>query len=632
MGIHTVAVYSDADAQAMHVRAADQAVRIGAGPSADSYLNIANVLAAAQASGADAIHPGYGFLAENAEFADAVLAAGLIWVGPTPESMRAMGNKAGAKRLLADKDVPLLPGYSGLDQTDDVLATEAQRIGAPLMIKAAAGGGGRGMRLVTDLADFAAQLARARSEALASFGSEEMILERALLNPKHVEVQVFGDTFGHIIHLGERDCSVQRRNQKVIEEAPSPSITTAQRAQVYEAALNAARAVQYQGAGTMEFLFEAGQCYFMEMNTRLQVEHPITEALTGLDLVELQLRVARREPLEAALRAMVPQEAHLASLLGGQPFVNAAHSIEVRLCAEDPLRDFMPQAGTVAHWSVPDTIRVETAMHSGAVVPPFYDSMIAKLIVTAPTREAARAQLASALEATQVHGLATNREFLVTLLRDATFAAGEATTKLIEARYAEPTSRGSLPSAEVAHIAARALAQYAARAVPREWQHWSNIADREYVFKLQALFQAEGTASQEPSLVRLSPVLAQTPISKEWQVHVGPHPDGARVYVQRGAASWGYVDVSHAPPVKKNNALKEGRLSAPMNGKIAYVAPLGIVAANTPLVVIEAMKMEHPLVLPADVQLTVAHVAAGVQVAPGQLLVEFTPLAKNPIL
>ena len=613
MGLATVAVYSAADAASLHVKAADQAICIGPGPSAESYLAIDKVIAAARTSGADAIHPGYGFLAENAEFADAVLAAGLTWVGPTPASMRAMGNKAGAKRLLVDKGVPMLPGYSGTDQSDATLFAEATKIGTPLMIKAAAGGGGRGMRLVIDLADFAAQLTRARSEALAGFGSDEMILERALLNPKHVEVQVFGDAFGHIIHLGERDCSVQRRNQKIIEEAPSPALNDSQRQAVYTAALNAARAVNYEGAGTMEFLLEGDYFYFMEMNTRLQVEHPVTEALTGLDLVELQLRVARKEPLDKALHGMVAEEGHLARLLAGQPFVKPGHAIEVRLCAEDPTRDFMPQAGEVTHWHAPAHTRVETALHDGAVIPPFYDSMIAKLITHASSRDDARAQLARALEETVVTGIPTNQAFLATLLRDEVFAAGAATTKLIESSYADPASRAAPATPEVLQAAARALADVGAARHPAEWRHWSNVADREAVFSLKE------KKAEEVHLVRFS---SHSPVARGYRTFVHNH----QVTVQHGAASWCFVDVTNAPPVKKSNALKEGRLTAPMNGKLAYIAAPGLVKANTPLAVVEAMKMEHPLVLPADVTVTIAHVVQGTQVAPMQLLVEFKPV------
>ena len=613
MGLATVAVYSEADAQALHVAAADEAVCIGPGPSAESYLCINKVIAAAKTVGSDAIHPGYGFLAENADFADAVLLAGLTWVGPTPASMRAMGNKAGAKRLLANQGVPMLPGYSGTDQSDATLQAEATRIGMPLMIKAAAGGGGRGMRLVTNFGEFTLQLARARSEALASFGSDEMILERALLNPKHVEVQVFGDAFGHIIHLGERDCSVQRRNQKIIEEAPSPALNDTQRQAIYAAALNAARAVRYEGAGTMEFLLEGEHFYFMEMNTRLQVEHPVTEALTGLDLVELQLRVARREPLEAALRGAVAEESHLARLLGGQPFVKPGHAIEVRLCAEDPAKDFMPQAGTVTHWHAPAHARVETALHDGAIIAPFYDSMIAKLITHASSRDDARAQLARALEDTVVTGIATNQAFLATLLRDEVFATGTATTKLIETRYADAATRSSLVTPEVLQAAARALADAGAARHPPEWRHWSNIADPETVFSLKQLH------AEEVHLVRFS---SHSPAVNGMRTFVS----APQVTVQRGAASWCLVDVTNAPPAKKNNALKEGRLTAPMNGKLAFIAAPGLVKANTPLAVVEAMKMEHPLVLPADVMVTLAHVAVGTQVAPLQLLIEFKPV------
>ncbi len=364
LGYGVVAVYSDADRDALHVREADAAVRIGEALPAQSYLNIRAIIAAAKASGAGAVHPGYGFLAENDGFAQACRDAGLVFIGPSPEAIKAMGNKAGAKEIMQKAGVPVVPGYQGADQSDTVMLAEARKIGFPVMIKAVAGGGGRGMRLVADEAGFADALRSARSEAKAAFGDGTVILERAIPNPRHIEIQVFGDRYGNAIHLGERDCSVQRRHQKLIEEAPSPAVSPKLRQRMGEVAVAAVRSLRYEGAGTLEFLLdESGAFYFMEMNTRLQVEHPVTEAITGLDLVELQLRVASGEPL-----GLVQEDIKF-----------SGHAIEVRLCSEDASQDFMPQSGTMARWQMPEGVRVEHALQSGSEIPPFYDSMIAKL-------------------------------------------------------------------------------------------------------------------------------------------------------------------------------------------------------------------------------------------------------------
>ncbi|MDA0982514.1 MAG: ATP-grasp domain-containing protein [Proteobacteria bacterium] len=398
MGLRTIAVYSDADRDAPHVRFADTAFHIGGSAPKDSYLNIQAVL---RVEG-EAVHPGYGFLSENADFADAVLKAGRVWIGPPPAAIRAMGNKANAKAIAAKAGVPVLPTYDGDPEY-------------PVMIKALAGGGGRGMRLVHAKADLAAALKSAQSEAEHAFGDGRVLLEKALLRPRHVEVQVFADGHGNCIHLGERDCSVQRRHQKLIEESPSPAVDARLRAAMGEAAVAAAKAVAYVGAGTVEFLLEDGRFWFMEMNTRLQVEHPVTELVTGYDLVEWQLRVAAGDPLPAK-----QDEVRF-----------TGHAIEARLCAEDPARDFLPQAGTLAKWEPSPSVRVDHALASGIDIPSFYDSMIAKLIAHAPTRDGARAQLAAALEETVADGLPTNKDYLAAVLRDQRFADGEATTEFL---------------------------------------------------------------------------------------------------------------------------------------------------------------------------------------------------------
>src|SRR4051812_43833649 len=416
LGYGVAAVYSDADAGALHVRQADQAVRIGEALPARSYLNIEAVIAAAKAVCADALHPGYGFLAENADFAQACRDAGLVFIGPSPQSIAAMGNKAGAKAIMQAAGVPCVPGYQGADQSDAVMLAEAQKIGFPAMIKAVAGGGGRGMRLAPDAASFPELLRSARSEAHGAFGNPTVILERAILDARHIEIQVFCDRYGNAIHLGERDCSVQRRHQKLIEEAPSPAVSPELRARMGDIAVKAVQSIGYEGAGTLEFLLDAsGAFYFMEMNTRLQVEHPVTEAITGLDLVELQLRVASGEPL-----GLRQDEVEF-----------SGHAIEARLCAEDAARDFLPQSGSMALWQMPEPPRVEHALQSGSEIPPFYDSMVAKLIAHGATRDQALRRLIDGLENAVALGVTTNQGFLNACLRHPSFAAGEAATSFI---------------------------------------------------------------------------------------------------------------------------------------------------------------------------------------------------------
>ena len=464
LGYRTVAVFSDADAGALHVRQADEAVRIGAPPARDSYLNVAALLAAAKVAGADAVHPGYGFLSENAAFAEACAGAGLIFVGPPPAAIHAMGNKARAKKLMAAAGIPCVPGYEGADQSDATMLAEGRRVGFPLMVKAAAGGGGRGMRLVTSPDELANALTRARSEAASAFGSGELILERAITEGRHIEFQIFADRHGNVVHLGERDCSVQRRHQKVIEETPSPAVSADLRTTMGEAAVAAARAIDYVGAGTVEFLLDrSGKFYFLEMNTRLQVEHPVTEAVTGLDLVAWQLRVAAGENL--------PLEQHHIQRNG--------HAIEARLYAEDPHSNFLPQSGTLIAWrpASGEGVRIDHGLASGAGVSPFYDPMLAKVIAHGASREEARRRLIVALENTVALGLVTNRSFLIAVLRHPAFAAGEATTDFIDRyfaagsdamRGAEPDNR-TLALAALLLFEARSRATASVSAVARNW-------------------------------------------------------------------------------------------------------------------------------------------------------------------
>ena len=420
MGYRTVAVFSEADRDAPHVALADEAIGIGPAPAHDSYLSIDKLIAAAKASGAGAIHPGYGFLSERAAFAQAVQDAGLVFIGPDPQAIEAMGNKSASKIRMLAAGVPCVPGYQGEDQSDATLVAEAHKVGLPVMVKAAAGGGGRGMRLVSDAADLAASIQSARSEAANAFGDGQLLIEKAVLQARHVEIQVFGDRHGTVLHIGERDCSVQRRNQKVVEEAPSPAVDEALRARMGAAAVAAARAVNYVGAGTVEFMLSKdGSFYFLEMNTRLQVEHPVTEIVYGLDLVEWQLRVAQGEALPMS------QEAVLARRSGW--------AIEVRLCTEDPADNFLPQTGPVLAWHAPQggAMRSDHGLRQGGTVSPYYDSMQAKLIASGGTREEARRTLLHMLEDTVLLGVGSNRDYLSHIIAHPVFAGGDFSTGFI---------------------------------------------------------------------------------------------------------------------------------------------------------------------------------------------------------
>ena len=570
MGLECIAVYSEADREARHVREADAAVCIGAAAPRASYLNIAAIVAAARASGAEAVHPGYGFLAENADFAQAVLEAGLVWVGPAPVAIRAMGDKANAKRLAQAAGVPVLESFE-----------EGGKIAYPVMIKAVAGGGGRGMRLVRSAAEMASLFATAKSEALAAFGDDRMILERAVVAPRHIEVQLLADTHGNIVHLGERDCSVQRRHQKLIEETPSPAVDAVLRAKLGEAAITIARAVNYSGAGTVECLVDAEKNFwFMEMNTRLQVEHPVTEMVSGLDLVEWQLRVAAGEPLG----------------FGQSDLRSTGHAIEVRLCAEDPAQGFLPQAGTVALWRAPAGVRVETALESGAVISPHYDSMIAKLVAHGPTRDAAREKLAAALDACVALGVEHNAAFLAAVLRDPVFSGAGATTGFLAERFA-----GWAPAPPDERLIATARALYAQSCAEAagygEWACWSNAGGSAAA---AAGFDATGI----------------------------PHVrDGQTLHFLLDGVSRTWRDASMDPPKRAALGAADGRVLAPMNGKVADLhARVGdTLAEGAALLVLEAMKMEHTLAAPVALRVTAVHVARGAQVSPGQLLLEFEP-------
>ncbi len=590
MGYRTVAVYSDADKDAPHVTFADEAVRIGPPPVGESYLSIDRILEAAHKSGADAVHPGYGFLSENEAFATACGKAGLVFIGPPPSAIAAMGNKAAAKRRMIDAGVPCVPGYQGGDQSDAGLEKEARKIGLPVMVKAAAGGGGRGMRLVERDGDLAEAIRTARAEAESAFGSGELILEKAVADARHVEIQVFADNHGTVIHLGERDCSVQRRHQKVIEEAPSPAVDAGLRNRMGAAAVAAARTIGYRGAGTVEFLLGSdGAFYFLEMNTRLQVEHPVTEAITGLDLVEWQLRVARGERL--------PLSQEQAKFSG--------HAIEVRLYAEAAYAGFLPQTGRVDVWrpAAGPGVRVDYGIQEGLVISPFYDPMIAKVIAYGATREEARARLVQALRDTVVLGPTTNRHFLIRLLEHPEFAAGKATTAFI-GKHAFPA-----PAVSDHHwlLAASLLWRQSAERHPANLRGWRNSNPEPTPIKL-AVGKTERTIPLTPA-----DVSSETP----------PFCiDGNDIIVDLDAHTVRFQDRTYLAPASAAEG-SDGKLRAPMDGRIVAinVAAGDKVTRGQTLVVLEAMKIQHQLKAALDAEVESVAVREGQQVSNRTVLV-----------
>jgi 3-methylcrotonyl-CoA carboxylase alpha subunit len=631
LGISVVAVYSDADASALHVALAEEAYRIGPAPARASYLRIEAILEAARRSGADAVHPGYGFLSENAEFAEACAGAGLTFVGPPPGAIRAMGSKAASKALMESAGVPLVPGYHGEEQDEATLRAAAERIGYPVLVKASAGGGGKGMRIVANDADFAAGLAAAQRESLASFGDDRVLIERYLQRPRHIEMQIFADTHGNVVHLFERDCSIQRRHQKVIEEAPAPGMDSDMRAQIGSAAIAAARAVGYVGAGTVEFIVEDGKFYFMEMNTRLQVEHPVTEMVTGLDLVEWQLRVAAGEALPLA-----------------QPDIALrGHAIEARVYAEDPAHDFMPSTGMLLHLQAPEAtsdVRVDTGVRAGDAITPHYDPMLAKLIVRGTDRAEAVRRLGAALAHYEVAGVQTNLLLLRGIATHPAFAAGEVDTGFI-ARHAETLlAPAPEPSPFVIASAVAAWLQpddAAATGWVDPWsagdswrlnqEGWQTVTLRGLVgeMTLRARLQGEKLVLAldgltQTVLVRREGARLRLRINGVSRA-VTVLRDGARVIVlaQGDTHVFDVVDPL-APP--SADAAGAGRVLAPIPGRIAavLVATGDSVARGQPLVVLEAMKME--LTLSAATAGIVADVrcAAGDMVEEGRELVEVT--------
>ncbi len=647
LGIRTVAVYSTADAHALHVRLADEAVHIGAAPARDSYLRIEAILAAAERSGAEAIHPGYGFLSENEAFAEACRAAGIVFIGPPPEAIRAMGDKARAKALMAEAGVPLTPGYHGEDQRDDRLLAEADRIGYPVLIKAAAGGGGKGMRRVDRREEFLAALASCRREAASAFGDDRVLVERYVLEPRHVEVQVFADRHGNAVYLFERDCSVQRRHQKVLEEAPAPGLSDSERRAMGEAAVAAARAVGYEGAGTVEFIRAPdGTFYFMEMNTRLQVEHPVTEMVTGLDLVEWQLRVAAGEPLPLKQTQLVCR----------------GHAIEARLYAEDPEKGFLPATGRLAVLEFPPEapdLRIDTGVEAGDEITPYYDPMIAKMIVWGETREAARRKLAAALNATRIVGVANNVEFLLRLVAAPSFRDAQLTTALIEREHDWLFATQPPPDAAWWALAAaeyeREREEAAARANRSVDPHspWHAVdgwrlnapAERRWRFRYREevrllrarvapdhlAFALGGEAKEPPSRwvdvrTRAEPDGTLQLEIDGWRTRAQVVVHGAHRYLFWSDGAYRFEAVADEWRGGDQGA-SDGQLTAPMPGRvIAVMVQEGDrVAAGQPLLTLEAMKMEHTLTAPAAGRVAALHCAVGDQVSDGALLVALAP-------
>lgn len=582
MGYSTAVGFTDADADAPFVKMADVAIRIGDGPASTSYLDIEKIIGAANTAGAGAIHPGYGFLSENADFAQAVKAAGLVFIGPSVEAIRLMGSKRLAKLKMIEAGVPCIPGYSGAEQDDPTLIEQAAKIGYPVMIKASAGGGGRGLRLVHEPDQLVPQLALARAEALAGFGHDELILEKAVIEPRHIEIQIFADQHGQVFALGERDCSVQRRHQKVIEEAPSPAVNPELRNKIAQAAVAAVRNISYLGAGTVEFLLaQDGQFYFMEMNTRLQVEHPVTEMISGLDLVEWQIRVAAGEKLPAEWSDL--------------PF--QGHALEVRLCAEDAFAGFVPQTGKILKFITPPVagVRIDSGVESGSVISSFYDSMVAKIIAYGPNRKDALRKLNRTLENTIVHGLTTNLDYLKALINHPAFASGQTTTSFIP-QYFSKTDEVPVHIDESTWLLAATL--FLTQIGQKFWQ---SSGGRAIPIRLQAAgddrtllvlpvgeafhFQDLRISLLTPHRVRINDVVtcfdASFDQSDLWLTHAGKTLLFSRASLSRS----------------KKAQQQTGAIIAPMAGKIvALKAEVGAaVAAGEVLIVLEAMKMQHEL-------------------------------------
>ena len=637
LGYRTVAVYSDADAGAPHVKLADDAVRIGSGPVGESYLVPELILQAAASSGAESIHPGYGFLSENAAFAEAVESAGLVFIGPTREAIDVMGNKAESKRRMIEAGVPCVPGYEGHDQSDKTLIAEGLKIDLPLMVKAAAGGGGRGMRLVHDQADLANAIKIARAEAEGAFGSGELILEKAIIKPRHVEIQVFADTFGNTVHLGERDCSVQRRHQKVIEEAPCPIMTPELREKMGQSAIDAAKSVNYRGAGTVEFLLDdSGFFYFLEMNTRLQVEHPVTELITGLDLVELQISVAQGESLDLSQDDI--------SLEG--------HAIEVRLYTEDPSQDFLPASGPVDLWAPASGVgvRIDDGISTGQAISPFYDPMVAKVIGYGPTREVARLRLIGALKETVLFGTPSNKDFLIQCLDKQSFIDGAATTAFI----GEEFSAADLDAAPVSFLDSAVAATLElclenkahfqrSLLVSCELKNWTiasaMVSRKQYQFvdithdlSISPINSSADTYHVADTAAEQSAVIQVISMQDNKAVVLF---DGVKLVAQFMQRQRGqiYCSIQGRGAFFKDLIILDGvvddaegggRVIAPMHGLLleVMVSPGDKVVKGQTLAVLEAMKMHYEILAEVDGTVEEVSAVAGSQVAVDDVLIE----------
>ena len=637
MGYRTVAVYSEADRDAPHVALADEAICIGPAPAQESYLSMDKLIAAAKSSGVGAIHPGYGFLSERAAFAQAVQDAGLVFIGPDPKAIEAMGNKSASKIRMLAAGVPCVPGYQGDDQRDETLVAESLNVGLPVMVKAAAGGGGRGMRLVHDAADLLASIQSARSEATNAFGDGQLLIEKAVLHARHVEIQVFGDRHGNVVHIGERDCSVQRRNQKVVEEAPSPAVDEALRARMGAAAVAAARAVNYVGAGTVEFMLARdGSFYFLEMNTRLQVEHPVTEIVYDLDLVEWQLRVAQGEALPLA------QEAINARRKGW--------AIEVRLCTEDPANNFLPQTGPLLAWQVPQGqgMRSDHGLRQGGVVSPYYDSMQAKLIASGDTREQACRTLLHMLDHTVLLGVTSNRDYLRQIIAHPVFAAGDFSTGFI-AEHLSPESFAASRAPTALHSAlaavliyrSQALALQADAGLDAELLDWQSSAPAQVPLllqcgerKLRVTVAAMGMCAYRVQLdgqtQELEIVSMQAPSLRFMYQGLDASANYAladhSVHLSHDGLTLSYTDTTLAP-TSKDAAGSDGRMLAPMDGKIlkVLVQPGDTISKGQTLAVLEAMKMEFAISSGVDSSVTAVACQVGQQVKARQLLISLAP-------
>ena len=638
LGYKTVAVYSDADANAPHVEDADEAVHIGASPPSESYLDMNKILDAAKRTGADAIHPGYGFLSENADFAQACADNGITFIGPSPEAIAAMGNKAEAKRLMLKAGVPCVPGYEGEDQSDAVLKSEADKIGYPVLLKAAAGGGGRGMRRVNTPKDFQEALTSARSESKKAFGSDEMIIEKLVENARHVEIQVFGDEHGTIIHLGERDCSVQRRHQKVIEEAPCPVMTPELREKMGTAAINAAKTVNYTNAGTVEFMLDAEfNFYFLEMNTRLQVEHPVTEEVYGVDLVEAQLAVAQGDTLDSVIEVSEP----------------VGHAIELRIYAEDPSNNFQPQTGKILDCSCGIRLRnvrcrVDSGIEPGYIVSPNYDPMLAKIIVHGDNREHARTSMLEALDEFELFGVKSNIDFLRSILQHETFIEGNATTSFLE-NSSLLTDQSTAISVNTLLLAAVVFIERDSAQVPATLKGWRSTGITTIPLKLTCEGKEfalnvgmsgkrfELTHGEQSCAIRIEEGLMQETFAGSnsgfiyYAIEGNKHEatlvfDENVLWLKVDGSTHRFEDLTYAPPVL-DDAAGDGSVKAPMIGALVRinVSAGDRVAKGDVLLILEAMKMENQVVAPCDGTVETIHAAEGDQVEANRLLITIQP-------